>query len=76
MSVPTVEPMAQGDMTQITDPDSVEYKRDVIGFTHPNLHKRMDSENDIYTIRVHGLNAYRYEDTSTHDEESETSEIP
>lgn len=76
MSIPTVEPMAQGDMTQITDPDSVEWKRDEVGFTHPNLHRRVDSENTIYKISVHGLNAYRVEDIQTHDEETELTEIP
>ena len=73
-----VEPMAQGDMVEITDPESVEALRDDVGFTHPNLHRRTtDGVTDrTYRVGVHGVNSYRYTEYAVHDEESTTSEIP
>ena len=74
-----VQPMAQGEMTEITDPDSIEYKRDTgSGLTNPNLHRRKNGDvtDIVYRIGVYGVNSYRYTETTEHDEESETSEIP
>lgn len=70
--------MAQGDMVEITDPESVEAVRDNVGFTHPNLHRRTtDGVTDrTYRVSVHGVNSYRYTEYAVHDEESTTSEIP
>lgn len=70
--------LAQGEMYPIED-DSIEEERDlVVGFTNPNLHKRMNSDTgDVtYKFGIYGTNAYRYTETSEHDEESETCEIP
>jgi hypothetical protein len=71
-------PMAQGDMVEITDPESVEAVRDNVGFTHPNLHRRTtDGVTDrTYRVSVHGVNSYRYTEYAVHDEESTISEIP
>lgn len=70
--------MAQGEMTEITDPESVEALRDEVGFTHPNLHRRKTSgvTDREYHIGVYGVNSYRYTAYDVHDEESETCEIP
>lgn len=72
------EPMAQGEMVEITDPESIEAIRDDVGFTHPNLHRRKTSgvTDREYRVGVYGVNSYRYTAYSVHDEESETSEIP
>ena len=71
--------MAQGPLRQITDPESIEAKRDAIGFTHPNLHRRTSSnipEDVTLTIGVYGLNSYRMMTTPGYDDESRDSEIP
>lgn len=71
--------------TTLTDED---IKRDEHGYTHPNLHRRIDphtihDDNDHmelkprqYTIGVLGTNSYRTTEMFTHDEDSETSEVP
>jgi len=63
-------------------------KRDEHGYTHPNLHRRIDphtihDDKDHmelkprqYTIGVLGTNSYRTTEMFTHDEDSETSEVP
>ena len=69
----------QGPWHEITDPESVEAQRDVIGFTNPNLHRRKSDqipEDITYTVSIYGLNSYRYIETETHDEDSRTSEVP
>ena len=71
--------------TTLTDED---IKRDEHGYTHPNLHRRIDphtihDDKDHmelkprqYTIGVLGTNSYRTTEMFTHDEDSETSEVP
>ncbi len=71
--------------TTLTDED---VKRDEHGYTHPNLHRRIDphtihDDKDHmelkprqYTIGVLGTNSYRTTEMFTHDEDSETSEVP
>lgn len=76
MDIPTI---GQGPWKEITDPESIEAQRDVIGFTNPNLHRRKSDsipEDMTYEISIHGLNSYRYVETPGHDEESTTTEIP
>ena len=61
-----------------------EKQKNDVGFTHPDLHRsititeREDPEVEPrqYRIRIQGLNSIRTTISSTHDEESETSEIP
>lgn len=68
--------MGQGPAVPI-DPGSIEETRDEAGFTHPNLHRRIDTdEPEKYELGIYGLDSYRLTDTSLHDEESTTSEIP
>lgn len=55
--------------------------KDANGFTHPNLHRRIDtppdgSINRKYTLSIYGADSYRTTEYITHDEESTTSEIP
>lgn len=61
--------------------DEVAASRDANGFTHPNLHRRIDtppdgSINRKYALGIYGLDSYRTVEYITHDEESTTSEIP
>lgn len=56
-------------------------ERDKLGFTHPNLHRRIfrypeGSGNRKYKLGIYGYNSYRTTEIITHDEESTTSEIP
>lgn len=75
-------PIAQGYATPV-EPDSIEDKRDALGFTNPNLHRRLNPtkpESELgprdYKILVSGLNSYRTITKILHDEDSDTSEIP
>lgn len=67
--------------------DDEALEKDQIGFTNPNLHRRIDPQIPTatsgevapreYIIGVYdGLNSYRTETIHYHDEESTTSEIP
>lgn len=69
--------MAQGRIKRIVD-GSIEAQRDAIGYTHPNLHRRVSDDTEYRTVNVavYGLNSYRYVEVSSHDEESQTCEIP
>lgn len=72
----SIEKIGQGPAKPI-EPDSIEETRDIVGFTHPNLHRRIDSDNpEKHELGIYGVNSYRIINTSTHDEESTTSEIP
>ena len=63
-----------------------ERKKDVQGFTHPNLHRRIDPQQleegsgevnpRDYKLGIYNVNSYRTTIINTHDEESTTSEIP
>ena len=67
--------------------DQDEYDKDmVVGFTNPNLHRRVDikplsPDSDELKpheieLQIRGTNSYRTVTTFTHDEESITTEIP
>ena len=60
-----------------------EQAKDDLGFTHPNLHRRIDppvgteERPKKYTLGVYDkIHSYRTVDSSCHDEESTTCEIP
>lgn len=75
--------MAQGVMKLATDADII---IDNTGVTGPNLHRRLDSDNEeieepmiapnTYTIGVYSTNSFRTIDHKYHDEDSTTSEVP
>lgn len=70
--------LAHGEMQPATEVDLL---KDRIGFTNPNLHRRIETETEAeqekYTIGVYDRqHSYRTVDYSTHDEESTTCEIP
>lgn len=66
--------MGQGSAT-LADDKALEL--DENGFTHPNLHQRIDPKgNASYKTGIYNVNLYRTKTLSTHDEESTTSEIP
>ena len=60
--------------------------RDELGYTHPNLHRRIDPQQPEessqeykprdYSIGISNVNSYRTTTINTHNEDSETSEIP
>ena len=75
---------ARGAMKPCSEED---IQRDQLGFTNPNLHRRVDNEiapTDPKEVRPRtyeigvwdGVNSYRTEEVYYHDEESTTSEIP
>ena len=63
-----------------------EQEKDDIGFTAPNLHRRVDPQPPVdpretrpreYTLGIYDkIHSYRTTDISYHDEESTTCEIP
>ena len=62
-----------------------EIQRDAVGFTHPNLHRRIDPQilpesNEYhpreYQLAINSLNSYRTTTIHNHDEETELDEIP
>ena len=76
---------AQGVATTPLTPE--EQAKDDLGFTHPNLHRRIDAQDPPegskevqprkYTLGVYdGINSYRTTQIFYHDEESTTCEIP
>ena len=66
--------LAQGGLYPINE---LEARRDSFsGFTNPNLHRRVNDAVTDTKICVCGTNSYRIEESTTHDEESTTSEIP
>lgn len=75
--------MAQGLAEPIED-NSAEADKDEVGFTNPNLHRRMKTElekpDDVLdmeiSLRVQGVESYRTTSYTVHDEESTTCEIP
>ena len=77
---------AQGPAT-IVDPGSAEEDRDErLGFTHPNLHRRIDPKDENkgeyefkarkYQLMVQGVNSYQTTTQNVHDDWSDDSEIP
>lgn len=68
--------MGQGPAVPIV-PGSIEADRDEVGFTHPNLHRRIDTQEPRkYQLGIYGLDSYRSTEINLHDEESTTDEIP
>ena len=66
-------------------PTSEEQTLDDIGFTNPNLHRRIDPQApttegavapNSYSIGIYGKNSHRTVTLHLHDEESTTSETP
>ena len=62
-----------------------EIQRDAVGFTHPNLHRRIDPQiltesNEYhpreYQLAINSLNSYRTTTIHSHDEDTELDEIP
>lgn len=75
--------VGQGPAVKASEQDT--HKDMEIGFTHPNLHRRIDpkppkdtKEVEIrkYNIGIYTTDSYRTTEISFHDEDSETSEIP
>lgn len=75
--------IGQGPAIELTAEDR--YKDDKIGFTNPNLHRRVDPRipsNSYetsprgYNIGIYGLESYRTTTVHLYDEASEESEIP
>lgn len=65
--------------------DALELERDAVGFTNPNLHRRIDPQppTDAYEVAprdymlgIYDVYSYRTTQINTHDEESTTSEVP
>lgn len=76
--------IGQGPATRATAEDEA---RDALGFTHPNLHRRVfpQSESTVgeyeyvgrtYQLMIQGNNSYRTTTMYVHDENSTESEIP
>ena len=67
---------------EIADEESL--KKDKRGITHPNLHRRIETDKVVgeevspreYKLAIHGVDSYRLTRTFVHDEESTTSELP
>lgn len=62
-----------------------ELAKDELGFTNPNLHRRIDPQQPTdpeevlprgYMFAIENGTSYRTTIINTHDEDSETSEIP
>lgn len=75
--------MGQGPAVELTTEE--EYKDSEIGFTNPNLHRRVDPKSPTdpqeiksreYNLGIYGTESYRTTTVYLHDEDSETSEIP
>ena len=76
--------------TTVVDDDSIEKRRDNIGFTNPNLHRRVDPQDPevadnplnqeieprTYNLQIQGVHSYRTTELHVHDENSIDSEIP
>lgn len=68
----------------LIEPGSLEEQRDEIGYTNPNLHRRIDPQEptapmvkpNTYKLTIQNNNSYRLTQRHTHDEDSTTSEVP
>lgn len=75
--------MAQG-LAEPIEAKSEEANKDEIGFTNPNLHRRIETDLEKpdgvldmeISLRVQGVESYRTTSYTVHDEESTTCEIP
>lgn len=77
--------VGQGPATKVSEDNKIidaEAKaKDDVGFTHPNLHRRVNtppegSLHHKYELGIQSVDSYRTTEIITHDEESTTSEIP
>lgn len=67
---------AQGDAVAVT-PGSEEEAKDLIGYTNPNLHRRVDLDeigNKSYKLTVNGVNSYKIVSETLHDDRFPTTE--
>ena len=80
MNFSDVPKIAQGEAVEITDTESIEYKRYTdSGYTNPNLYRFQDNpypENIRGHVGIYGTDSYQFMSIQLHDEESTTSEIP
>ena len=78
-NVHTFVPVAQG-VAKLAN--SADIARDELGYTNPNLHRRIDcdiSETNRpteYSLLVGNVNSYRTTRVTLHDEDSTTTEVP
>lgn len=77
--MPTETPKTGQGPSKPADADDIQ--RDKVGFTNPNLHRRIftppeGTPDHKYKIGIYGYDSYRTTDIILHDEESTTSEIP
>lgn len=64
--------------------DETALQKDEQGFTHPNLHRRVDITTAVapevanreYDLAIRGVSSYRTTTSFTHDEEATTTEMP
>lgn len=77
--------IGQGPATKICEDskiiDTTTKTKDDVGFTHPNLHRRVYTPPEgtlthKYELGIQGVYSYRTTEILAHDEESTTSEIP
>lgn len=69
---------------KLIEAGSIEEERDEIGYTNPNLHRRIDPQTqtspilspNTYSFTIQNNQSYRLTHIHTHDEDSTTSEIP
>lgn len=74
----SVTPIGQGPAVAA---DAEALAKDAVGYTHPNLHRRISTptegtNNHHYELGIYGTDSYRTTEVILHDEESTTSEIP
>ena len=70
----------QGNMKPLSPEDQ---ERDDIGFTNPNLHRRIEhnvNEGEVgprnYNLAIQTIYSYRTTEYATHDEDGVSSDIP
>lgn len=73
-----------GDGHSAKPANDIEKQKDQIGFTHPNLHRKINPHSQYkpetaprgYHLSINGLNSIRTTEIHMHDEESEYEETP
>ena len=75
--------MGQGPAVLASEDDLI---RDEVGFTHPNLHRRIDPQEPSadskeyhprdYSLGIYSVNSHRTTESHYHDEETDLDEIP
>ena len=69
---------------QLVEAGSIEEQRDAVGYTNPNLHRRIDPQEpsapavspNTYKLSIQNNDSYRLTQVATHDEDSVVSEVP